>query len=148
MVQQRAHHGEQHPDFAGEYAAPCCCGRAEPFQRKNEKRGSNKIRDFDDVFGSGQIAHGFFGPLALNMRSMRSVMRNPPTILLVAATMAIVPRIFASSAPCSWYSPARMMAPTTAIASSALVKDISGVCSNGETRRITSNPMNAASMKT
>jgi hypothetical protein len=39
------------------------------------------------------------------------------------------------------------MAPTTAIASRALVKDIKGVCSRGETRRITSNPMNPASMK-
>src|ERR1700747_405505 len=41
-----------------------------------------------------------------------------------------------------------MIAPTTAIASRALVSDISGVCSSGETRRITSNPMNAASIKT
>ena len=29
----------------------------------------------------------------LNILSMRSVMMNPPTMLLVAATMAIVPRI-------------------------------------------------------
>ena len=41
-----------------------------------------------------------------------------------------------------------MIAPTTAIASRALVSDISGVCSSGDTRRITSKPMNAASMKT
>ena len=40
------------------------------------------------------------------------------------------------------------MAPTTAMASRALVSDISGVWSKGETRRITSNPMKAASMKT
>src|SRR5262250_1887349 len=79
------------------------------------------------------------------MRSMRSVIRKPPTMLLVAATMAIVPRIAARLVLCS---PARMMAPTTAIASRALVRDINGVCSSGETRRMTSNPMNAASMKT
>ena len=40
------------------------------------------------------------------------------------------------------------IAPTTAMASSALVSDISGVCSSGETRRITSKPMNPASMNT
>jgi len=34
------------------------------------------------------------------------------------------------------------------MASSALVSDISGVCRSGETRRITANPMNAASMHT
>ena len=87
----------------------------------------------------------FSGLLALNILSMRSVMRNPPTTLLVAATIAMVPRTVASVLLCS---PARMIAPTTAIASRALVSDISGVCSSGETRRITSKPMNAASMKT
>jgi len=30
----------------------------------------------------------------------------------------------------------------------AFVRDINGVCSRGETRRINSNPRNAASMKT
>jgi hypothetical protein len=34
------------------------------------------------------------------------------------------------------------------MASSALVNDISGVWSKGETRRITSNPMKAANMNT
>ena len=77
--------------------------------------------------------------------NMRSVIKNPPTMLLVAATIAIVPRIVEKLLLCS---PARMIAPTTAMASSALVNDISGVCSSGETRRITSNPMNPASMNT
>src|SRR5204862_2409980 len=103
----------------------------------NEKRSSNQVGVFDDLFNAGEVSHGFFGALALNILSMRSVIRNPPTMLLVAATIAIVPRIFASIAPCAWYSPARIMAPTTAMASSALVKDIKGVCKSGETRRIT-----------
>ena len=42
--------------------------------------------------------HGFFGPLALNILSMRSVMMKPPTMLLVAATMAMVPSTVASVA--------------------------------------------------
>ena len=41
-----------------------------------------------------------------------------------------------------------MIEPTTAIAEIALVSDISGVCSSRETFRITSKPMNVASMKT
>ena len=45
-------------------------------------------------------------------------------------------------------SPAMMIEPTTAIAEMALVSDISGVCSSRETFRITSKPMNVASMKT
>src|SRR5229473_673110 len=87
----------------------------------------------------------FTGRLVLNILSMRSVMKNPPTTLLVAATMAITPRIVANSL---LRSPTRTIAPTTAIASRALVNDISGVCSKGETWRMTSNPMKAASMKT
>src|ERR1700682_2405478 len=39
------------------------------------------------------------------------------------------------------------MAPTTAMASSALVSDINGVCKSGETRRMTSKPMKPANMK-
>ena len=38
----------------------------------------------------------FFGPLALNILSIRSVIMNPPTTLLVAATIAIVPSTVAS----------------------------------------------------
>ncbi len=41
-----------------------------------------------------------------------------------------------------------MMAPTIAMAEIALVSDISGVCSSRETRRMTSMPMNVASMNT
>ena len=44
--------------------------------------------------------------------------------------------------------PAMMIAPTTAIAEIALVSDISGVCSSGDTRRMTSRPRNVASRKT
>ena len=40
------------------------------------------------------------------------------------------------------------MAPTTEMAEMALVSDISGVCSSGETLRITSSPTKVASMKT
>src|ERR1700735_437084 len=76
---------------------------------------------------------------------MRSVIRKPPTTLLVAATIATVPSTVDSVLLCA---PTRRIAPTTAIASNAFVNDIRGVCSSGDTRRITSNPMKAASIKT
>src|ERR1700683_379230 len=85
-----------------------------------------------------------FGRLLLNILSMRSVIKNPPTTLLVAATMAMVPSTVANVL---LRSPTRTIAPMTAMASSAFVSDISGVCSRGETWRMTSKPMKHASIK-
>ena len=45
-------------------------------------------------------------------------------------------------------SPLIRIAPTTEMAEMALVSDISGVCSSGETLRMSSKPRKAASMKT
>src|SRR5437763_9891073 len=70
---------------------------------------------------------------------MRSVIQNPPTILVVAAMTASVPRTllrFVFASEITW------MAATTAIAEMAFVSDISGVCNSGDTRRITSRPRN------
>ena len=65
------------------------------------------------------LSYLLVGRLVLNIRSMRSVMKNPPTTLLVAATMAMTPSTVANVL---FFSPTRTIAPTTAIASSALVK--------------------------
>src|SRR4030095_2425463 len=111
------------------HATPCSCRRTQPFQRQDEQRRRDHVSDFDDDIGRGHRVHAFLAPLDLNIFSMRSVMMNPPTILLVADTMATVPKIVANVDLCS---PARIIAPTTAIASKALVRDISGVCNNGE----------------
>src|SRR6185503_18003101 len=46
------------------------------------------------------------------------------------------------------FSPAIRIAPTTEMAEMALVSDMSGVCSRGETRRTNSKPRKPASMKT
>src|SRR2546426_2086529 len=65
---------------------------------------------------------------------MRSVMRNPLTMLVMEANSAMAPRIrmaFGYSAPVT------AMDPTTAIAEIALVSDMSGVYSRRDTRRIT-----------
>src|SRR5208282_4886227 len=104
------------------------------FQREDEQHGGDEVGDLDDGLGGEWLRHsfmasGFLGLLALNIFNMRSVMRKPPTTLLVAATIARVPRMvasfdFAPGAP--EFSPTRTMAPTTAMASRALVSDISG----------------------
>src|SRR5580692_10004837 len=138
-------------------------GRAHPLQGKNEKCTGDQIEKFDQVLACGEFVHDLSGMIAkyelrdmisrvylldgrllLNILSMRSVIKNPPTTLLVAATMAITPNTTANLLLCS---PTRTIAPTTAMASSALVNDISGVCSRGETWRMTSKPIKQASMK-
>ncbi len=54
------------------------------------------------------------GRLDLNILSMRSVMKNPPTTLLVAATIAMTPSTVANVL---FFSPTSTIAPTTAMAS-------------------------------
>jgi len=103
VVEQCAGNRQQHAQFAGKDAAARGRRRAQPLEREDEERGGNQISDLDKGVRSEHVAHGFFGPLGLNILSIRSVMRKPPTMLLVAATMAIVPRIFASVALCAWY---------------------------------------------
>src|SRR2546427_3910737 len=131
--------------LAGPHAVAGRARGTQPFEREDEKSGGDEVGNFDDLFGADHGVHGFLGPLARNILSIRSVIRNPPTRLPVAATMAMVPSTVESVLLCS---PTRRIAPTTAMASSALVSDINGVCRSGETRRITSKPMNPASMKT
>src|ERR1039457_2022392 len=143
VIQKRAGDCQHHSHFTCPNSPPRGDWRTQPLQRQDEEDGSDDVGDLNDVFG--RWSHGFCVRLDLNILSMRSVIMKPPTALLVAATIAIVPSTVASVDLCS---PARMMAPTTAIASNALVSDINGVCSNGDTRRITSNPIKAASMKT
>src|SRR5215472_254293 len=119
--------------------------RTHPLERQNEERARDQVNDFDEVLAACQFVHDFVaGRLLLNIFSMRSVMRNPPTMLLVAAMTAMVPSTAERVLLCS---PTSTIAPTTAIASSALVSDISGVCSKGDTRRMTSKPMKPASIK-
>ena len=48
------------------------------------------------MFAADHGDYGFLGPLDLNILSIRSVITNPPTTLLVAAMIARVPRSVAS----------------------------------------------------
>ncbi len=77
---------------------------------------------------------------------MRSVMRNPLTILMVDATTATHPSTWLSfEAP---PAPAIRIAPTTEIAEMALVSYIKGVCNNGETRCTSCKPRGTARIST
>ena len=96
LVEERADDGQQHAGFAGEDAAARGGRRAQPLERQDEQRRRNDVEDFNDVFTTHEVGHGLGALLTLNILSMRSVMMNPPTMLLVAATMAMVPRMVAS----------------------------------------------------
>src|SRR6185436_6024896 len=60
----------------------------------------------------------------LNIRSMRSVITNPPTTLVVEQTTATKPRIVATLL---WPEPAITIDPTNEMPEIALVADIRGV---------------------
>ena len=77
-------------------------------------------------------------PSFLNILTIRSVMMNPPTRLLKDAAMAIVPRTTASSCSAPTDNDHRRNHDDSV--EIAFVSDISGVCSSGLTRRITSRP--------
>src|SRR5512143_371038 len=66
-------------------------------------------------------------------------------MLIMEQATASVPRTVESVVFCS---PATRIEPTTAMAEIALVSDISGVWSSGETRRMISRPRNVARTKT
>src|SRR5437763_330976 len=73
---------------------------------------------------------------------MRSVIRNPLTILVTAAVIAINPSTLLSVVASP--EPVITIAPTTEMAEIALVSD----CSSGDTLRMISRPTKVASMKT
>src|SRR5215472_12800960 len=91
VVQERSAHRQSHANFPGPYALPGRAWLAHQLERQNEKKRCNQVYRFDDLVRGERQVHGFCGRLVLNMRSMRSVIKNPPTMLLVAATMAMVP---------------------------------------------------------
>src|SRR2546425_11965245 len=100
-MQQSSADCKKHPQLTGPDPVARRARRAQPFQRQDEKSGGEEVRDFDDLFGADHGAHGFLGPLARNIFSIRSVIRNPPTRLLVAATMGMVPSTVESGLLCS-----------------------------------------------
>src|SRR5579864_9490161 len=77
---------------------------------------------------------------------MRSVMRNPATMLMVANITAMVARTLLKTGELA--VPVSRIAPTTEMAEIALVSDISGVCRSGDTLRTNSRPSGTAKTST
>src|SRR5215469_327794 len=122
-VEQRNHDGQCRTDFSGQNAPMCRNRRTQEFERKNEENGSDEVCKIE-ILLKRIGGHDFFDLPDLNMRSMRSVITNPPTMLLNEAATAIAPRTVVSVV--SW-RPAMMIAATTTMASRAFVRDMSGV---------------------
>src|SRR6185312_11672039 len=142
---QSAHNRQQHADFAREDAALRGRRGIHPLERKNEKGRRHQIGVLHQVLDH-DLAGPFWSSRFLNILSIRSVIRNPLTMLITEVVTAMKP----STRP-SVESPAASVtriAPTTQMPEMALVIDISGVCKSGETLRMISRPTKVASMKT
>ena len=82
-------------DLAGQNAPARARRRTQELERKNEQNDRYDVGEIE-VLLQPQFGHDFFGPRDLNMRSMRSVIRNPPTMLLNEAATAIAPKTVVS----------------------------------------------------
>ena len=91
MVKKSSDDRQQHAQLAGPDAAASGRRRAHPLEREDEEPRGDQVGDLDDVFAADHGGQGFLGPLDLNILSIRSVITNPPTTLLVAAMIATVP---------------------------------------------------------
>src|SRR5258708_19960178 len=92
-LQQSAADSEHHADFSSEDAPAGGGRRVHPLERQNEEGAGNEINQSDECLAACERSHGFVGRLDLNIFTIRSVMRNPPTMLLVAAMVARIPRM-------------------------------------------------------
>src|SRR5438128_10760136 len=150
MLDQSLDNRREHAELAGPDPAAGGGRGAHPFQSEDEAGAREQVDEVDPCSthetGSGLVSaaasRGARSPRRRNIFNMRSVIMKPPTTLMVDAMTAIVPSPVASS-PRS--APASTNDPTRAIPEIALVSDMSGVCSNDGTRRITSKPRNVAS---
>ena len=87
---------EHHADFAGQNAAPRGRRRVHPLESQDEQRAGYEINESDECLTAKDRCHDFVGRLDLNIFNMRSVIKKPPTMLLVAAITARIPRMNAS----------------------------------------------------
>src|ERR1041385_8900220 len=144
MTQQGSDHGKQHAALARENAAPRGYWRAQPLDGSDDRKSSDDVGELPDVARHDPCSL----PLSFlrNILSMRSVMRKPLTILIVEVVTARQPstRLNRGASP----EPAISIAPTTEIAEIALVSDINGVWSSGETRCTSCRPSGTARTST
>src|SRR6201984_855105 len=113
-------HRHEHSDHARGHAATGGLRIVHPVEREDEQRRRDDGGELRDSVG-----HCF-----LNIFSMRSVIRNPLTMLVVDANRATAP---STRMGVGKSAPVTTMEPTTAIAEIAFVSDISGVYRRRET---------------
>src|SRR5690606_12570156 len=121
----------------------------EPHETDDEQGEREKIADTDDrghesAPDAGRST-GLSSDFRLNIPSMRSVTRNPPTTLIVPNAMAITDSTLLSTP--SVPIPNTTSPPSSTMPWMALVPDINGVCSVVGTREITTKPRNPASTR-
>ena len=124
-VQQRRDHGDRHADGGDAVAAHGGRRPGEPAQPLDEQREGDDVEDVDEAFalqerggersrrspalspspvglGLAVVAPSFAGRLGLdlNISSMRSVTRKPPTMLIVPKAIAITSSTLLSASSC------------------------------------------------
>ena len=105
-VEERGDDGQRSADLSRQNAPARAGRRTQQLERKNEENDRDNVGEIE-ILLKRERGHDFFD-LDLNMRSMRSVIRNPPTMLLNDAATAIAPSTVVSRVSCR---PAMMMAP-------------------------------------
>jgi hypothetical protein len=172
-VEQRTDDRKHHSQLREEHAPSRTARRAEPLQSEDEKCRGDQVEVAQHLAGrdvshaldpvqhkrgegeGGQRRPGHPAALPcgagaaadsaslLNIFSMRSVIRNPPTTLVEEQATAMRPSAVLSGV---YWAPAITSDPTSAMPEMAFVTDISGVCSSG-TRAMMWKPRNHASTK-
>ena len=135
-------------------------GPVSPRQPVDEQAEADDVEDVDEVrvlqegrerharprAGSSHRSFGGAG-LLLNISSMRSVTRKPPTTLIVPKMIAITSSDLVERRRGPRCSPSTRRPPSTTIPWIALVPDISGVCSVFGTFEMTAKPTKPASTR-
>src|SRR5690242_5830739 len=137
-MEERPDDCRRHSGSRKQHAASGRVGMREPLQSENEEDRSRQIAELDvNVhFEFPFLEAGLVGTSRLNIFSIRSVIMNPPITLIDAEITAMKPSHVAIGLSLLCPRPATTIAPTTEIAESAFVADISGVCSRGGTREM------------
>ena len=91
--EERPHNGCGHPSRSEQHAASCRIGMCEPLQAKDKQDRCEEIArlDVDVQFELPFLPVAFVGISRLNIRSIRSVIRNPPMTLIEAEITATKP---------------------------------------------------------
>ena len=89
-VEKRNHDRQGGADFSRQNAPARGHRRAQELERKNEENDRDNVGEIE-ILLQRELVHDFFDLRDLNMRSMRSVIRNPPTMLLNDAATAMAP---------------------------------------------------------